>query len=63
MRDHRKLRAFQLADQLALAIYMCTAGFPRHEQFGLTAQLRRGAISVPSNIVEGCARRSTAEYV
>lgn len=63
MRDHRKLRAFELADALALAIYRCTQSFPRQEQFGLTAQMRRSAVSVASNIVEGCARRSEADYL
>jgi four helix bundle protein len=63
MRDHTKLKAFALADRLALAVYQQTAGFPRAEIFGLTAQLRRGAVSVPSNIVEGCARHSEADYV
>ena len=63
MRDHTKLRAFELADQLALAIYKCTASFPREEQFGLTSQMRRAGVSIPSNIVEGCARDSTADYI
>ena len=63
MRDHTKLRAFELADKLAIAIYKSTADFPRDEQFGLTAQMRRAAISVPSNIVEGCARNSSADYL
>jgi len=63
MRDHRKLRAFQLADELALATYRQTRSFPQEEQFGLTSQMRRAGISIASNIVEGCARQSQADYV
>jgi four helix bundle protein len=63
MRDHTKLRAFELADQLAIAVYQATRAFPREEMFGLSAQLRRGAVSVASNIVEGAARSSEAEYL
>ncbi len=63
MRDHTKLRAFDLADELALAVYSATRDFPREEQFGLTSQLRRSAVSIASNIVEGSARDSLAEYV
>lgn len=63
MRDHTKLRAFELADKLALSIYQCTADFPREEMFGLVSQMRRAAVSVASNIVEGCARNSLADYL
>ena len=63
MRDHTKLRAFELADEVALLVYKITANFPREELYGLTAQMRRAAVSVPSNIVEGCARDSQADYV
>ncbi len=63
MRDHTKLRAFQLADQVALAIYKQTRSFRREELFGLTSRLRRAAVSVASNIVEGAARSSEAEYL
>jgi len=63
MRDHTKLRAFQLADELAVLVYRVTAGFPREELYGLTSQMRRAAISVASNIVEGWARDSQADYL
>jgi len=63
MRDHTKLRAFELADEIAVLVYRVTAGFPREELYGLTSQMRRAAVSVPSNIVEGCARDSQADYL
>ena len=63
MRDHRNLRAFELADETALAVYGATRGFPSEEQFGLTAQMRRAAVSAASNIVEGCARNTEADFL
>ena len=63
MRDHTKLRAFQVADQLVVAVYAASRSFPRAEQFGLTSQIRRAAVSIASNIVEGCARSSEMEYL
>jgi four helix bundle protein len=63
MRDHTKLRAFELADALAVQVYIVTRGFPKQEQFGLTAQVRRAAVSIASNIVEGCARHTEADYI
>jgi four helix bundle protein len=63
MRDHKKLRAFEMADEIAVLLYQVTKEFPKEELFGLTSQMRRAAVSVPSNIVEGCARDSQADYV
>ena len=48
---------------LVIAIYRATEGFPAKEQFGLTSQMRRAAVSVPSNIAEGQGRSATADYV
>jgi len=62
-RDHRQLRVFHEAHRLVVAIYEETRHFPRDEWFGIRIQMRRSAVSVSSNIVEGNARRSTPEYV
>jgi len=62
-RDPRKLRVFQLADAVVPAIYAATRDFPAEERYGLVAQMRRACVSIPSNIVEGSARRTTNEYL
>ena len=63
MRDHRRLKAFDIADEVALETYRLTKSFPKEEVYGLIAQMRRAAVSISSNIVEGCARDSRAEYL
>lgn len=63
MRDHKKLRAFVLADEIAVLTYKITKDFPKEEVYGLSSQMRRAAVSIPSNIVEGCARESQVEYL
>ena len=60
--SYRELIAWRKAMQLVTEIYLATQAFPRHELYGLTNQLRRAAISVPSNIAEGQGRLSTGEF-
>ena len=62
-RPHERLDVWQDAMSLVEAVYRLTAGLPDSERFGLVSQMRRAAVSVPSNIAEGAARRSTAEYL
>jgi len=58
----RDLRVWQQAMNLAVAIYRSTEAFPKHEVYGLTQQMRRAAVSVPSNIAEGKGRRHDKEF-
>jgi four helix bundle protein len=61
-RSYKDLIAWQRAMDLVTATYRSTARFPKEEQFGLTSQLRRAAVSVPSNIAEGQGRLSEKEF-
>ena len=58
----RDLDVWKLAMQLARAVYVLTADFPREERYGLSSQLQRSAVSIPSNIAEGNGRKSTRDY-
>jgi four helix bundle protein len=60
--DHRTLSAFKLADEFATRVYVATREFDRDERFGIRSQIRRAAVSAPTNIVEGCARDSDREH-
>jgi len=61
-RRFRAIKAWQHADALVASVYQATRTFPKDEQYGLTSQMRRAAVSVAANIVEGSARRSRQEY-
>ena len=62
VRSLRDLQVWQKAIQLTVEIYKATQTFPREELYGLTSQIRRAAVSVPSNIAEGQGRLNTAEF-
>lgn len=63
MEGFRELRVWQSGMDLVEAIYRITQAFPNHEQYGLTSQLRRAAVSIPSNIAEGHSRQHLGEYL
>jgi four helix bundle protein len=62
MQDFRNLLVWQKAHALVMDVYRISGDFPREELFGLTSQMRRCAVSVPSNIAEGCGRGSDADF-
>lgn len=62
MRDPKTLRVFAEADALVPYVYEWTTHLPADERYGLTSQIRRSAVSVPSNLVEGCSRESEADF-
>jgi len=58
----KKIAAWQMGMELARAVYTLTSSLPQEEIYGLTAQLRRASVSVPSNIAEGAGRGSNADF-
>lgn len=62
MKDFRQLKVWEKSHQLALAIYKETKKFSKEEFYGLTSQIRRASMSIPTNIAEGCGRNTDAEF-
>jgi len=63
LKNYKELKVWQRSYNLCLEIYRITKGFPKEEKYGLTSQIRRAAVSVPSNIAEGYGRKTTQEYI
>ncbi len=63
VKSYRDLIVWQKGIKLAKEIYQITSQFPKHERYGLVSQLRRAAVSVPSNIAEGQARRKPNDFI
>ena len=62
MNPYERLDAWKQAHNLALMVYRLTERWPSHERFGITSQIRRAAVSVPSNLAEGAAKRGRREF-
>lgn len=63
LKSYRELEVWQMGMMLVERCYGATKSFPLYERFGLTAQLRRAAVSIPSNVAEGACRRTTPAYI
>jgi len=63
VRSHLDLEVWKVSIDFVVEIYKLTATFPDHEKYGLTSQIRRAAVSIPSNIAEGSARRNSKELI
>ena len=63
LKNYKELNVWQKSYELCLKIYKMTAKFPNEERYGLTSQIRRSAVSIPSNIAEGYGRKTTLDYI
>ena len=63
LKNYKELKVWQKSYKLCLDVYRITGIFPKEEMYGLTSQMRRSAVSVPSNIAEGYGRKTTADYI
>ncbi len=63
LRNYKDLKVWQKSYQLCLEVYQLTKGFPKNEIYGLISQMRRAALSIPSNIAEGYGRKTKPEYL
>jgi len=63
LKNYKELKVWQKAYELCLEIYRITAKFPKEERYGLTSQIRRSVVSIPSNIAEGYGRKTTLDYI
>lgn len=62
MQNFKDLIVWQKAHENALLVYNHTKGFPKEEQFGITSQIRRAAVSIPANIAEGCGKSTRKDF-
>ena len=63
LKNYKDLNVWQKSYKFCLEIYRVTAAFPNEERYGLTSQIRRSVVSIPSNIAEGYGRKSTPDYI
>ena len=63
LKNYKELKVWRKSYQLCLDVYGITKGFPKDEKYGLTSQIRRAVVSVPSNIAEGYGRKTTLDYM
>jgi four helix bundle protein len=63
LKNYKDLKVWQKSYKLCLEIYRITAKFPKEEIYGLISQIRRSAVSIPSNIAEGYGRKTTTDYI